>query len=368
MKIETQLAPVALTITSDLGLDTESIAVLHAQLQPFFVQAEDWRQKALAIKVESADDKRSMKFARESRLALRECRIKVEKWRKEAKEESLRKGRAIDGLANIFKDAVEPIEAHLLGLEQYGERLEAERLEALGQERYNAIHPYVREGQMVPALNQMTDEQWGIFFEDTKAAHEARIERERRIEQERIEAELAAAKERERIRLENEQLKREAAEREAAAAAESARIEKERAAERQKAEREAAAAAEVARKERAAIEAKAKAEREAAEKKAAVERAAREKAEREARELREADELRKLQEAEAAAAAEHARQLAAEKALTAPDKQKLMDFANSVRAIQVPACKAKAAQKVAAEITAKVEAFAKWIEAQAAPL
>lgn len=357
---ETQLSPITIEIPSDSGLEIASMTALKELFEPFFIQAEDWRQKALACKVTDPNDKRGMKFARESRLALREIRITVEKRRKEAKEDSLRRGKAIDGMANIFKAAVEPIEEYLLEQEQFAERIEQERLRKLAEDRGSQIAPFAYEGQILPALGTITEEQFQSLLEDAKAIQAARVERERKAEADRLAAIEAEKQERERMRLENERLRKEAEEREAAAKEEREKIAAERAEEQRK------QAAENARieKERAAERAKAEAERKAIEEKAAAERAEREKAEQEALRLRQAEENRKCEAAakDAQQAAEKAEQEAA--AARAPDKQKLINFAQQVRSLTVPECGNDAAKAVASEIAEKVEAFAKWIEKQ----
>ena len=143
MQIE-ELAPVALVIPANSGLEIESLNSLRTMFEPFFTAAESWRVKALACKVTDATDLRGMKFARESRLALKEIRVAAEKKRKEAKEDSLRKGKAIDGFANILKAAIEPIESYLEDQEKFAERAEAARIAAFQEERFKLL----KEGQI----------------------------------------------------------------------------------------------------------------------------------------------------------------------------------------------------------------------------
>ena len=318
-----------------------------------FVQAEKWRQQALAIRVTSADQKAEMKLARTIRLELKDIRVNAEKKRKALKEDSLRMGKAIDGVNNLLLAAIEPLERHLEEQEKFAERLIAEQRAKLQADRSQALAPYLAAGQIVPALDVMTEEQWTGYLEDAKLLHEAKIERERREEADRIAREQAEAAERERLRIENERLQREAAELEAKA----------------KAEREAAAKAqreaeEKARKEREALEAKAKAEREAAERelariKAEAEAAtAKERAERERLE-RQLAEQKASEEAKAKSEAQERR-----KAAAAPDKAKLRKVAEVVRAIYIPETTTDEGAAVRAAIVAKVEGFAKWIEAQ----
>lgn len=340
-----------------------------------FEQAEKWRVQALAIKVTSIDQKAEMKLARTIRLELKGVRVAAEKTRKALKEDALRMGKAIDGVNNLLLAAVVPLEKHLEEQEQFGERLiEAERQATLAR-RTAELAPYLSEGQIIPALDVMSAEQFADYLEDAKTLHAAKIEAAKRAEAERIAKEQAEAAERERLRIENERLMKEAAEREKAAKAE-----------REAAEKAQREAAEKARKEREAIEAKAKAEREAAERelariKAENEKAARAEAlrqqalreaervkaqaEREAREKleREIAEAKAAEQAALAAAAK-----AAKKAARAPDKAKALAFAATVRALKAPEASTPEGKAVMAEIAAKIEGFAKWIETQASNL
>ena len=242
-------------IVKDSGLDTTKSKYILDKFTDYFKIAAEWETKARSIIVTDASQKTDMAMARVGRLFLRDKRIQIEKARKELKEQALREGKAIDGIANVLKALIEPIEEYLEHQEK---------------------------------------------FVEIKAAEEAerkRIEEEQRLEAERIAKEKAEAEERERIRIENDRLKKEAEERERKIAEERKRVEAEkRAAEeksrleheaqerelaetRRKAEAEKRAIEEKATREKAEIEAKAKAEREKAEaaKKTAEEKSRREK-------------------------------------------------------------------------------------------
>ena len=373
---------IALTIPNAEALPPSMLTNIQEGFQGAFAQAESWREKALAIKVTSLADKEVMKQAREMRLALKTIRVEAEKKRKALKEDALVMGRAIDGVNNLLLAAIQPLERHLEEQEKFAERLAEQERQRRLAERTEALHPYLEAGQAVPAIDVMTDDQFAKYLEDAKLLHAAKIEAARKAEAERIAREQAEAVERERLRIENERLKSEAAEREAKAkaereaaeraqreAAEKARKDREALEAKAKAEREAAEraqreAAEKARKDREALEAKAKAEREAAERELArikAEQEAAAKLEREAREKLERELAAKNAAEEAKAKAEAA---AAKKAAAAPDKTKLLTIAASVRAIPLPTVSTPEASAILADIAAKRESFAKWIEAQ----
>jgi len=360
---ETQVLPpesIALTIPNAEALPPSMLSNISEGFQEAFAQAEQWREKALAIRVTSLADKEAMKQAREMRLALKNIRVGGEKSKTALKADILTMGRAIDGVYALLLAAIQPLERHLEEQEKFAERLAEQERQRRLAERTEALQPYLEAGQAVPALDVMTDDQFAKYLADAKLLHAAKIEAAQRAEAERIAREQAEAAERERMRLENVRLKQEADAREAALVAE-----------RKAAEEAARVAAEKARKEREAVEAQAAAERKAAEAKLAAERAAAEKArlaaEEAARKERAAiqaiaDNNRK--EREAAEKELAAKQAAEAKAAAAPDKTKLRTIADSVRAIQMPTVSTPEASAILADIDAKREAFAKWIIAQ----
>lgn len=314
-------------VVSTTGIEKESAQSLWQFFDGFFAQVEKWKKATDGLVVTDIKQKREMKLARESRLGLRAIRVEVESLRKSLKEDSLRRGKAIDGFANILKAEIEPLEARLLEQEKFAERYEAEQKRILKEQRVAELSAYVANVDLYP-LGDMSEEDWSILLENSKLAHEAkrdaeRREQEARIEAERIlaerrrvEAEEAAKKEAERLAREkaqaeeNARLKREAEEREAAARAERERVEAERAKERAelaKVEAEKKAAEKRAEDERKAAEAKLDAEKKAAEAKLAAERRAAEaaleaerakaRAEAEAREAAAQEAIRKAEEA-----------------------------------------------------------------------
>lgn len=340
-----------------------------------FEQAEKWRQQALSIKVTSLDQKAEMKLARTIRLELKDIRVAAEKTRKNLKADALMMGRAIDSVYNILEAAIVPLERHLDEQEKFAERLaEAERLRVKA-EREAALAPYLAEGQVVPPLEVMTPDSFASFLADAKLLHEAKIEAAKKAEADRIAKVQAEAAERERIRLENERLKKEAEEREAAAKIEREKVEAERAAaaaklkaeqekaaaelaEQQRIAAKAAAEAEAkARAEREAIEAKARAEREAAEKQLAAERAERERLEKIAANKAAAE----LAEAQAIIAAKAA-------AEAAPDKARLTKLAQDIRNLAVPAFTSKKAITLTDQIRTAIEELAVRVENAASKL
>ena len=225
-------------IVQQSGLETTKAQYILDKFQDYFNIASEWEIKAKAIKVTNASQVTEMQMARVGRLFLKEKRVDIEKARKELKEQALREGKAIDGIANVLKALIEPIENYLDRQEHFVEIQEEEKREVI------------------------------------------RLEVEKRIEDERIAKEKADAEALEKARLENEKLRAEAIEREKKVMAErkkqEALLAKERAeveAKRKEQEDKMAAERKKAEIEKKMIEEKVRLEREKQEKTLANERA-----------------------------------------------------------------------------------------------
>jgi len=165
---ENQLA----IIVQESGLEAAKATILLEKFQGFFAMAADWEMKAKMIVVTDASQKAEMQMARAGRLFLKDRRIEIENARKNLKEQALREGKAIDGIANVLKALIVPIENYLERQEKFAELKAAE-------------------------------EEKGRQIEAARLAEEAHIAKEK-----------AEAEARERMRLENERLKAEAEARE----------------------------------------------------------------------------------------------------------------------------------------------------------
>jgi type IV secretory pathway VirB10-like protein len=203
----------------------------------------------------------------------------------------------------------------MLALEEYAERAEAARLAALNTERENILRPYSSVPVESLNLETLADAEWLALLGDFKAAHADRLKREAA---EKAEHEQRAKDEAERL---------EKAEQEAARLrAEAAERDKELAAERR--QREEA--------ERAVAEAKRKADADAAAKRADEERAMFEQAE------------------------------AARKAAIAPDKEKLIAFADTLAKLPLPELSVSTAGLI--PVKEQMRKFIAWIVKEASKL
>lgn len=206
-------------LIAESGLEETKAKTMLDQFANSFEFAAKWEARAKEIVVTSALQTDEMAMARTGRLLLRDKRIAIEKTRKQLKEQALREGKAIDGIANVLKELIVPIEEHLIRQEkfvEFKEQAEAEERERL----------------------------W------LKAEEKARLEREE-----------AERKEQERVKAENEKLRQEAIRREEAHKKEQTRLEKARKAAERKVVEEKARAKAKAEKQKKEASAKLEAER-----------------------------------------------------------------------------------------------------------
>ena len=331
-----------LTVVESSGLEPASAESLKVAFTPLFEQAEHWRQQVLTIRVTDVSQTKEMKLAHDTRMALRDIRVKAEKVRKSLKEDSLRKGKAIDGCYNVLEYLIVPLEKTLLEQEQFAERQEEARKAALRAERERQLAPFGVDLAFYN-LQDMPEATFAELLTTVRFAHEAKLAEQRRAEEARMAAEKAAAEERERVRVENEKLKAAAVERERVLQAE-----------RAKAEQERLVAEQAARKEREEIEARARAERFLLEEAARKEREARERLEQERRDAADRERARLAAEAEAT-----------RKAAAAPDREKLRAYARQLMQVHAPEAATTGGQKIVREAARRVNQLVVWLDSEA---
>lgn len=373
-------APVDVT-----ALDTAK--PLDEIFQPYQATLDKWQAKADALIVTDIRQKTEMQQARLARLELKEARCTLEKTRKGLVEGLKARTTKIDTAARTIREKCEELEEKLKASEEFAER-HAEKVKAeLKLSREAELAPFM-ETPIVGDLSNLSEADYAKTLADAKQFKQFKIEAAAKAEAERIAKEKAEAEERARIAAENERLKAEAAETARLAEIERQRVEAEKAeaarlaeeerkriaAERaeeqrkadeekarvaaehtaalRKAQEEADRAAEVARKEREAIEAKAKeaaakAAKEAKRLKDELEAKAREESEAKARAAKaEADERARVEAEQKAAAA-------------APDKEKLVAFAATVRQLVIPGMDNAEVKEL---LVVQTQKFAAWID------
>ncbi len=310
-----------ITITKDAPKDVA--LALTAGLEKFFKDAESQRESIDSIIITKPDQISDMQKAREIRLKIKNKRLEARDIVK-AEREKIKFAMADFTLQDrLWLKAFQMLEATCDNLEgkceekeKFAERYEAEQKQMRYEDRVKQLFQYGTDPSIYN-LNDMDDETFSKLLNNEKLAYEARIQAEKDAEEKR-QAEIKAFElEQERIKKENEQLRKEAEETKRIAAIEADKKEKEL--QKERAEQQKKLDAE--RKAREAIEEKIKSDKEAQAQKEAAEKAQ--------------DE-----------AIKQANEEAARKKLLAPDKEKLMELAQLIDQVTLPAVSSNEANAV----------------------
>jgi len=201
--------------------------------------------------------------ARRLRLSIAVVRQETEKLRKAQKEECLRLGKAIDGVANIAKWAIVDKEKKLKDIEDHFAIAEQLRIDSLRDSRLLELEPFIGDQTIdFGSLGAMAPDVFDAYLTVKKKDFTDREAAEVKAQADRMKKEKAIIAERKRLKEENAKLQKEKAERDKKAAAEKktrdAAEAKRRAAEKEKLDKQKAKAkkAEAELKERKAAEAK----------------------------------------------------------------------------------------------------------------
>lgn len=292
-------------VANQAGLAETQTQQLLKSFGSFFELAKEIAKDAKNIIVENETQLEVMGVARKKRLELAHVRYDVENTRKQLKEQSLREGKAIDGIANVIKALIVPVEEHLQLQEDFIKIKEEKRKLEVADQRTNELQKYEVVAQEFDLVN-MTDMAYQQLLQNSKEAYQSRQDLIKKAEAEQIAREKARLEEEKRLRVENERLQKEAQLR--------AREEEERLAiERAKLEEE--------RIKREAVESELKAQKEEQQKK----------------------ELEELQAIERAKKESEERE---KQRLLAPDKSKLLELATTIDNLQLPAVKSREASNV----------------------
>jgi len=318
-------------VAEQSGLEKSKVEVLLQNFNKHFSQAKDIVSRVKGIEVTDVSQIQIIQQAREARLSLKNIRVDVENTRRGLKEQSLREGKAIDGIANIIKALIIPVEEHLEKQEKFIELKEAKVKAEQLADRVLRLSKYVQDISLYN-LNDMNDQAFDNLLASSKKAYDDQKEAERKAEEDKIAKEKEDKKENERIKLENEKLKKEREENEKKLAKERELKEKELADERKKAE-----------DERLKQEAKLKKEREENEK---LEKKIREEKEANERALAEEEEKKR-------------------KALLAPDKTKLIEFSNILEKLEVPNVQSREAGRVIDEAQLMISKITSFLREKA---
>lgn len=236
-------------------------AEINTVLTQIFTGTDDWEKQVDAIEVKDINDKMSIELAEVARKNSKQARLSAEKIFDAKREEVQNLKSEFDLEDKLWLKAKQVMQLKFKAIEEKAEwkgnfvrRFEAEQKELRTQKRINEVTKYAEINRI--EFEAMSDESFNSFLSGLKSTYEAKIEAERKAEEERIAKEKADVEAREQQRLENEKLKAEAEKREK-------EIEAERKANEQKLAEERAKAKTEAEKRDAENKAKLKAEQDA---------------------------------------------------------------------------------------------------------
>lgn len=193
---------------SKFSVENETEISIKQHFEPFEKQAEEWAFNANSIQVTHESQTEMMEGARTARLALKNIRLNIEKTHKALKEDSLKKGQLLDLIKRTLIGYIEPIEDHLLEQEDFIKIQEKKHKAELRTKRLEMIETYRFAGDGYDSLpfQEMAQDAFDTFLLGIQSAYE--IREQERIDAEKIKAEnerLAIA-EREKVQADNAKL------------------------------------------------------------------------------------------------------------------------------------------------------------------
>ncbi len=196
------------------GLEPTESELIKQSYLPYFKEIEEIKKEAKKIDFENPtllDEK----IAKDLRLRMMRVRTGSEKVKEERKKVHALKANVEQAAWNLIKTGCLLEENNFEQVEKKREIAEKLRKENLKNVRTEQLQPYLEFVPIVHLnLGEMSDEDFEKLLSGAKLQLEAKMEAEKKAEQERIEKEKKEAEEREAQRLENERLKSEAEKRE----------------------------------------------------------------------------------------------------------------------------------------------------------
>lgn len=267
----------------EFGIEEVKATTIEQSFLPKKIETDGYSEVYKNILSMDIEDVKTTMMARELRLKLVKVRTGIAEIHKTEKAFYLASGKYCDALKNKLTLPVEQMEEKLMEIEKYQENLEKQRIEELRVKRLSELEIY---SEFVPfgiELGKLSEDEYLKVFNGSKLQYEAKLEAERKAEEERLRIEAELKAERERIEAEKEAERKRIEE-------ENRRLAKEKADLEEKARKEREEAESILKAER---EKHAKLEAEIRAKKEAEEKAEKERLAEQERQRKEAEKLAK---------------------------------------------------------------------------
>jgi len=315
-------------LVNETGLGNPQADFIVSKFLPLMEDAKKLIEESKAIIVTDDSQIELMSRAKENRLALKKIRTDADKTRKELKEDVLKYGNAVQGVYNLIKDAIEPVESFLEEQEKFLENKRKFEQEKILNDRITKITPLVEDINMYN-LADMSEEIFDKLYVKLQKENEDKLKAEKEAEEAEAKRLEDERKENERIRIENDKLKKDKEAEDKKKEAD----EKKRKEEEEIKEKEHQAQLDKERKEREKIEAELE-----------------EKKKEDARKAKEEEDRKKEKEEE-----ERQKKLA-------PEKDKLFAWSEQIKSIPAPEGLSKAGLGIVKDAEAKLLAISQEIK------
>lgn len=213
-----ELTTASLVLVKDFDIQHKSVeqAVIAEYVAASFLeelkQLKAFKQKCLNVVVTSAEQVADIDNSKTAIPIVAKLRTSAEKKKKALKEESLRKGNALDAINNAIEKECKAIEEHLRLNATFVEREEQAKYRQIGEVRAKEMAHFGVALPIFEELGKMAGVTYGIFYRDEEYKYQVRLEGERIMaEKAKAEAKAQAAEreEQERIKAENARLQAE---------------------------------------------------------------------------------------------------------------------------------------------------------------
>ncbi len=171
------------------NISEETALSIAPSFEDFYNQANEWKEKAtIFLQDLTISQEEKAKESRTARLALVKVRTGIDKKRKELNDEDNRRVKERNNAANALTELVSPIEDLLLEEEKKQENEQKAINEAIRNERTEKLNAYGVDSTFYDLIN-MPEEMFEALLENSRIAVEAKLELEKRIEEEKAKVE-----------------------------------------------------------------------------------------------------------------------------------------------------------------------------------
>lgn len=193
------------TLIVKASLTPEQTKHLLAKFRDLFSMTAKVRNELATVVVTGPEDTLAIAKAKELHTVIRDERLNAEKKKKIIKEPYLRPSQLIDGVFRIWMNEVTPLEQEAKYKAEYVENLEKERKGQLAKERIEKLRLF-DAGDTALDLGEIDDATFEMLYQGAVSKYNDRKAEEQRLADEQKKREQEYAAERQRLKEENDRL------------------------------------------------------------------------------------------------------------------------------------------------------------------